>query len=145
LQGHEDTEWCLIVGVATEDPLDVVILSHENEKKNPLYTSWVTKLKRPVKWITQCGPDWDPPANTGLIVTHDHYSEPWVSILRKAKEKNIPTLVLADGILEYRNTFEHPDLVPGSLYQPVLGHKLACIGRSQARVVESWGNIGVCE
>ena len=39
----------------------------------------------------------------------------------------------------------HPDIVPGSIFQPVVGHKIACLGRSQARILESWGNVGKCE
>ena len=54
-------------------------------------------------------------------------------------------IILADGILEYRNTWMHPDAVPGSIFQPVVGHKIACIGRSQARILESWGNVEKCE
>jgi hypothetical protein len=29
--------------------------------------------------------------------------------------------------------------------RPALAHKIACIGRSQARTLESWGNLGKCE
>ncbi|HXC99229.1 MAG TPA: tetratricopeptide repeat protein, partial [Verrucomicrobiae bacterium] len=53
--------------------------------------------------------------------------------------------ILADGILEYRNTWEHPQLENGAIFQPVLGHKIATIGRSQSRWLESWGNAGKCE
>ena len=80
-----------------------------------------------------------------MIVTADCYHEPRVTLLRRAVERGIPTLVLADGILEYRNTFEHPQLPAGSLFQPVLGHKIACLGRSQARILESWHNGHRCE
>ena len=31
------------------------------------------------------------------------------------------------------------------LFQPVLAHKIACLGKSQARTLESWGNLGKCE
>ncbi len=68
-----------------------------------------------------------------------------MTLLRRAVERGIPTLILADGILEYRNTWEHPQLPAGSLFQPVLGHKIACLGRSQARILESWHNGNRCE
>ena len=29
--------------------------------------------------------------------------------------------------------------------KPLMGHKLACLGRAQARTVESWGGLGKCE
>jgi len=60
-------------------------------------------------------------------------------------QDRVPVLILLDGILEYRNVWEHPDLADGSMFQPLIGHKLACIGRGQARVLESWGNAGRCE
>jgi hypothetical protein len=31
------------------------------------------------------------------------------------------------------------------LFQPILSHKIACVGRSQARIFEAWGNFGKCE
>jgi hypothetical protein len=31
------------------------------------------------------------------------------------------------------------------LFQPVLCDKIACLGKSQARILESWGNLGKCE
>ena len=61
------------------------------------------------------------------------------------QESSVPVLVLADGILEYRNTWEHPELADGSMFQPLVGHKVACIGRGQARILESWGNPGKAE
>jgi hypothetical protein len=54
-----------------------------------------------------------------------------------------------DGILEWRFIWANRDPTLGELsrprYQPVLSHKVACIGRSQARLFESWGNLGRCE
>ena len=99
----------------------------------------------PVEYVTDAGSGYVFPAETALVVAVDTYHEPSVSLLRKAVEQNIPTLILADGILEYRNTWEHPQLAPGAIFQPVLGHKIACLGRSQARILESWGNAGKCE
>ena len=40
---------------------------------------------------------------------------------------------------------ENPALAAGAIFQPLIGHKLACIGKSQARIVESWGNPDCCE
>jgi hypothetical protein len=63
------------------------------------------------------------------------------------KAKNCPTLYAIDGILEWRNSWELPEHGSCCLWvmRPVLSHKVACIGRSQARVLESWGNLGKCE
>ncbi len=100
----------------------------------------------PTTIIDEYLPDWHVPDDAGILITHMHYRWEELTTLRNVLEQNrIPILILSDGILEYRNTWEHPDLVEGSLFQPLFGHKLACLGRGQARVVESWGNVGKCE
>lgn len=106
---------------------------------------WVRHCAHPVTVLHEVSPDWDPPGDASLVVSAETYDEPSVSALRCAAERGIPVLVLADGVLEYRNAWRNPTQVPGNLFQPVLGHKLACIGASQCRHVESWGNPGVCE
>ena len=89
---------------------------------------------------------WELPPDAGLVVTHMHYRHEELAKLGDIFQRGaVPVLILADGILEYRNTWEHPDLPDASMFQPLTGHKLACIGRGQARVIESWGNIGKCE
>jgi hypothetical protein len=90
--------------------------------------------------------DWSAPTDTGIVITHQHYRWEELSALRRVFEQHrIPTLVLADGILDYRNTWEHPDLPDGSMFQPLIANKIACIGNGQARLIESWGNRGCCE
>ena len=60
--------------------------------------------------------------------------------------RQCPTLYALDGILEWRASWEFP---PGMSclwsVRPALSHKIACIGSSQARTLESWGNTGKCE
>lgn len=124
-------------------PDKIVVLA--DNPKHPLFSSWLDGLTCPVEGLTQAPTDHSFAPDTGLVVTADCYHEPRVTLLRRAMEQDIPTLILADGILEYRNTWEHPQLPAGSLFQPVLGHKIACIGRSQARILESWHNAGRCE
>ena len=115
-------------------------------KTSSIYTSWMAESPLPVVVVDEYLPDWPIPADAGILITHMHYRWEELTVLRKVLNENrIPILILSDGILEYRNTWEHPDLVDGSLFQPVFGHKLACIGAAQARVVESWGNAGKCE
>lgn len=111
-----------------------------------LYTSWLDKLPVPYEVVEQSAARWQPPADCGLVVTHMHYRWEEVAAIRRiAEAQRIPVLILADGILEYRNLYEHPELADGCIFQPLMGHKLACLGRAQARVVESWGNVGKCE
>lgn len=111
-----------------------------------LYTSWLDRLPVPWEIVEGVAADWEPPADAGVVITHMHYRWEEVHAIRRLTERNqVPVLILADGILEYRNLYEHPDLADGCIFQPVMGHKLACLGRAQARVVESWGNVGKCE
>jgi hypothetical protein len=111
-----------------------------------LYQSWIDKLGRPYEIIREGLTDWHVPEDAAIVISHMHYRWEEIHALRRIHEANrVPVLILADGILEYRNIFEHPELADGSVYQPIIGHKLACIGRGQARVVESWGNVGKCE
>jgi hypothetical protein len=111
-----------------------------------IYSSWVDQAPIQTIVVDEYLPDWDVPKDAGILITHMHYRWEELATLRKILQQNqIPILILSDGILEYRNTWEHPDLVDGSIFQPLFGHKLACIGRGQARVVESWGNLGRCE
>lgn len=111
------------------------------------YDSWLPASGRP--WHAVDPRDelsWEPPSDCGLVVTKRHYDwQAMTTLMRVHDDRRVPILILADGILEYRNTWQHPELVPGSLFQPVVGDKIACYGRSQARIIESWGNVGKCE
>lgn len=64
-----------------------------------------------------------------------------------AKARGCATIYAIDGILEWRNLWEFPSDSGSCLWtmRPVLADKVACIGRSQARLLESWGNVGKCE
>lgn len=111
-----------------------------------IYSSWIDDIGIPAKVIDEFLPDWQVPDDAGILITHMHYRWEELTTLRTALQNGqVPILILSDGILEYRNTWEHPNLVDGSIFQPLFGHKLACIGRGQARIVESWGNAGRCE
>lgn len=111
-----------------------------------VYTPWLDRLPMPVEVVEDYAADWAVPSDAGILITHMHYRWEEISALRRVCEANtVPVLILADGILEYRNTWEHPALGDGSIFQPVCGHKLACLGKAQARIVETWGNPGRCE
>jgi hypothetical protein len=104
------------------------------------------RLPVPATVVRQSLPDWRIPDDAGIVITHQHYSWEHVSTLRRILEYcRVPVLILADGILEYRNTWEHPEMPDGALFQPLIGHRIACIGEAQARWIESWGNSGVTE
>ena len=113
---------------------------------NPNYTSWMSECPHPCEIIDEYSPEWSVAEDAGVLVTHMHYRWEEISTLRRVYETTqVPILILADGILEFRNTWENPGVADGACFQPLMGHKLACIGRAQARTIESWGNVGSCE
>lgn len=82
-----------------------------------------------------------------LVAFSDDWHETY-DCIRKARELQIPTLLLMDGILEWRHQWENPRWGEGGgvpYKQPVQCDKVACIGRQSARTLESWGNLGKCE
>jgi ubiquinone/menaquinone biosynthesis C-methylase UbiE len=151
--GEDEAEWWLLAGEKELSPgpellqrtagRGVVLLTASQE--HSIYRSWKDRCPFPVTSINPSGPDTELPSDALLLVTHETYAEPARTLIRRAVAGQIPVLILADGILEYRNTWEHPQLENGAIFQPVLGHKIATIGRSQSRWLESWGNAGKCE
>lgn len=115
-------------------------------RQSGIYRPWIDRLDLPVEVVGDFPGTWQVPDDAGIVITHMHYRWEDINALRRVMTAGrVPVLILADGILEYRNTFEHPELGDGSVFQPLVGHKLACLGRAQARVLESWGNLGKCE
>lgn len=115
-------------------------------KDSALYSGWSEQLNLPCQLVPNYRTDWQPPEDAALVISHMHYRYEECHILRNiVAAGKVPVLILADGILEHRNTWENPEIADASLFQPVIGHKIACIGRAQARILESWGNIGKCE
>ena len=114
--------------------------------RSAIYNTWIDDCPIPCVVVDDCVPQWQIPSDAGIVITHMHYRWEEIHALRKMfQESSVPVLILADGILEYRNTWEHPELADGSMFQPLVGHKVACIGRGQARILESWGNPGKAE
>ena len=115
-------------------------------KDNGLYANWIDALPYETCIVEECASDWLPPDDCGLVVTHEHYRWEEINALRRIYEQQlVPILILADGVLEYRNTWDNPTIPSGSIYQPLMGHKIACIGSSSARLIEAWGNGGKVE
>jgi hypothetical protein len=80
-----------------------------------------------------------------VLVTSEWPPHVGAAVARYARE-GVPVLQLADGIVEWRQVWENHGMWRGApVYQPVLSHKIACLGRAQARLLESWGNLGKCE
>ena len=68
--------------------------------------------------------------------------------LRAARRKRIPSLLLMDGILEFKHQWTNPRFAAGGgapFLTPVLADKVACKGWNDVRRLEAWGNQGKCE
>ena len=95
---------------------------------------------------------WDPglmldAAPDAVVCVNDvHYDV--ARCLDAARKAGIPSVVLQDGILEWRCQYENPRLGAGGgppQHQPVLADKIVCIGPSSARHLAAWGNAGKVE
>ena len=87
-------------------------------------------------------------ANRGdIAVFFSEHFDRFRQAIVELKQKGVPTIYLVDGILEWRNAWENHLQEPACPFtmRPVLCDKVAVIGRSQARVLSSWGNAGKIE
>lgn len=83
-----------------------------------------------------------------LVLCVNDYPYPIARCLQVARSLDIPTLVLQDGILEWRCQYENPLFGAGggaAQHQPVIADKIACLGAQSARAIRSWGNAGKVE
>jgi hypothetical protein len=90
---------------------------------------------------------WEPDAmlrrRPDLVLCVNDYHYDVARCLDVARAAGIPSLVLQDGILEWRCQYENPLFGAGGgapQHQPVLADKIACLGASSARHIASWGN-----
>ena len=124
----------------------VVYILDRFASTNSLYSTWINQCPHPCKIVNSPAQDWQVPDDAGLVVTHEHFHWETITTLRRIFEQSkIPILILCDGILEFRNTWQNQTIADGSVYQTIFGHKIACIGRAPARMIESFGNAGLCE
>lgn len=91
--------------------------------------------------------EWNPraleEARPSLVLCVNDYPQGITSCLDVARERRIPTLVLQDGILEWRCQYENPLFGSGGgapQHQPVLADRIACIGNQSGRQIAAWGN-----
>ncbi|MDG1873420.1 MAG: hypothetical protein P8J27_05890 [Mariniblastus sp.] len=82
-----------------------------------------------------------------LAVFYSEHFERFRESCKQLKSRNVATLYMIDGILEWRNAWENrlDEIACPYTMRPVLAHKAACIGHSQARILDSWGNAGKTE
>lgn len=84
-----------------------------------------------------------------LTVCADEFQPSTFRNILSSKKAGVPVLHIPDGILEWRNMYEHPRALSSNggvpIHQPHFADKIACIGRNQARMMEAWGSLGKCE
>lgn len=83
-----------------------------------------------------------------ILVCVNDFAYEVVRSIDSARENKIPSLVIQDGILEWRCQYENPKFGAGGgapQHQPVMADKIACLGYSSARHIASWGNTGKVE
>jgi hypothetical protein len=71
-----------------------------------------------------------------------------VACIAQARDLKIPTLLLQDGVVEWRHTWENPTFGAGGkipFNQPIANDKIAVFGWRTARTFDMWGNQGKCE
>lgn len=82
-----------------------------------------------------------------LVLFYSEHFDCFREACIELKRRNVATLYLLDGILEWRNAWENRQEEPACPWtmRPVLSDVAACIGHSQARVLAGWGNFGRLE
>lgn len=81
-----------------------------------------------------------------LLITFDEFHAELTLCVIRAVDAGVPVLLVRDGILEWRMVWENPaERSMRHMAQPFLSDKVACLGRLDARIIESWGNLGKCE
>ncbi len=83
-----------------------------------------------------------------LVVCVNDFHHRVAECIEACKQGVIPTLVLQDGILEWRCQYENACFGAGGAapqHQPVLADKIACIGPQSARQIGRWGNFDKVE
>jgi hypothetical protein len=68
--------------------------------------------------------------------------------LRHARAAGVPSLLIMDGIVEYRHQWEDPRTGAAEgvgLFIDCPADRIACLGRQSVRLLEGWGNAGRCE
>lgn len=84
--------------------------------------------------------------NPDLVIAFEASNAQRGLCLAEMMRRNVGALLIMDGIQEWRNTWSRTQKVTKRpLNQPALVHKIACLGRLDARLYESWGNVGKCE
>lgn len=92
---------------------------------------------------TRADPDFMLQHEPDIVVCVNDFPYDIMRCLDAARKAIIPSLVLQDGILEWRCQYENPVFGAGGgapQHQPVIADKIACLGPQSARQIAAWGN-----
>ena len=121
----------------------------DGHKKEPFFGTLLPHVPAAAEYVTSARAALGPPDGIDVLLLNDETWPYCAEALAAGRARGVPSLHLADGILEWHNLWENPRTLTESagspLFQPLLCDKIACLGRSQARVLEALGNAGRCE
>lgn len=82
-----------------------------------------------------------------LAVFFSEHFDRFRHAVTELKSRQVATLYMIDGILEWRNAWvnQQDEVACPYTMRPALSHKVACIGHSQQRILDSWGNAAKTE
>lgn len=93
--------------------------------------------------------DWRPSViakhKPDIVVTFDDHDYQLGACIADLSKLGVAILLIRDGILEWRMVWDRPCSQERPLSQMFLSDKVACLGNADARIMESWGNVGKCE
>lgn len=121
----------------------------DGHRKEAFFAPLLPLLQGSVEYVTSARAALGPAAAIDLVLLNDETWPYCAEALAASRASGVPSLHLADGILEWHNLWENPRSLSESqgspLFQPLLCDKIACLGRSQARMLDALGNAGRCE
>ncbi len=130
----------------TDAPRLSVIDGH---RKEPFFAPLISRWPDSVEYVSSAKAALGPAPHVDLVLINDETWPYCAEALAAGRARGVPSLHLADGILEWHNLWENPRTLTESrgspLFQPLLADKIACLGRSQARMIEALGNAGRAE
>lgn len=125
-----------------------VVLYAGEMRRESLYRPWLDPAGTAPEFIDcrQCRDVLSIAEAADIVLYHEYWQVEVCCLAQElVRRGKVPVLMLPDGIAEYRCVWEHQALGDGIGFIPVAAHKVACLGASQARLFDSWGNVGKCE
>ena len=121
----------------------------DGHRKETFYEALLTRMAASIEYVSSARAALGPPDGVDLLLVNDETWPYGAEALAASRARRVPSLHLADGILEWHNLWENPRSLTEArgapLFQPLLCDKIGCLGRSQARVLDALGNTGRCE